>query len=425
MTQLMRQIEDLINYTKNTLKLENYFLKEQHFYKHINVLNEISYTLSMEWFPKHLSDWDDPDLNPEGAAAIEIDIDTRKFNSIIFVGEKTFVKQPLLNNGSENGVIQWIEQVTGFSYDEQFKIKRTSENEFLFVATCDHIRVYPPASIEVKLDDSNKLIHYSVQGYFPELSRIKQEKYILTLEQVEEMALQQLKLINFPDDDNQSLHSIYAIEEIFITNIDSETIGYDPMTSEHQVVAVNKVIEWKTPLENTFVARNLTLSSEISVDEVLAVDRPKNLKQITNHEQKQSFHAVKDLLRQQYPDESEEWRLQLLYRENNYIVAVLRQLEDANLVFRRKLTVFIDQDTFEVINFIDNQMVLDMFKNYSQPGSPKVTQKEAYERLSNHLTLEPMYVFDPSTEKYILCGKLDCHYGIDAISGKVVHLDEL
>src|SRR5699024_1194513 len=125
------------------------------------------------------------------------------------------------------------------------------------------------------------------------------------------------------------------------------------------------------------------------------------------------------------PNESGKWRLQLFYRENNYIVAVVRHLENTNLVFRRKLTVYIDQYTFEVINLIDNQVMLDIVNDYSQAQHPKVTQKEAFEQLRDYLTLEPVYVFQPSTERYILCGKLDCQYGVDAITGKIVHLDKL
>src|SRR5690625_262923 len=422
---MRRQIDNLIDYTKMTLNLENYILRRHQIYKRDNLFNEISYTLSMEWFPEHLIDWDDPELNPDGAAIIEINIHTRKFVSIVFVGEKSFVKQPLLQQVAKEQVIQWIEQETELIYGEKFRLKQSTENEYLFIATWKDIRVYPPASIEVKFDHSNRLVFYSNQGYFPESSQIIQEKYRLTLAQVEELSFQQLKLINFPNNDSQSLHPLYAIEEIFVTNNGFETISYEPVTDEHQIVEVNKVIKWKTPLQDMFVAGNLTLTSEVSVEEALAEDRPKRLINITPVVQDRTFHAVKSLLRQKYPDESGEWRLQLLYRENNYLVAVVRQTDETNLVFKRKLTVFIDQNTFEVVNLVDNKVMLDTFKNYTQAGSPKVTPAEAYERLKEHLTLEPVYVFDQSTGKYILCGKLDCQYGVDAITGKVIRLDEL
>ncbi len=35
------------------------------------------------------------------------------------------------------------------------------------------------------------------------------------------------------------------------------------------------------------------------------------------------------------------------------------------------------------------------------------------------------YVFDVEQKEYVLCGKLDCQYGVNAATGKVVALSDL
>lgn len=53
-----------------------------------------------------------------------------------------------------------------------------------------------------------------------------------------------------------------------------------------------------------------------------------------------------------------------------------------------------------------------------------VSQKEAYEKLRERLELTPIYVYDEAQKHYVLCGKLDCHDGVDAESGEVFSLKE-
>lgn len=54
-----------------------------------------------------------------------------------------------------------------------------------------------------------------------------------------------------------------------------------------------------------------------------------------------------------------------------------------------------------------------------------ISQKEAFETLREHLELTPIYVYDDVQKQYVLCGKLDCHEGVDAVNGEVFSLTDL
>jgi len=82
----------LVDSTKIKFGLENYYLKRYELYRKVNIFNETIYSFCMEWFPIHYSVHEEKDYNPEGTAVIEIDVNSGRFNSVIFVGGKSFVK---------------------------------------------------------------------------------------------------------------------------------------------------------------------------------------------------------------------------------------------------------------------------------------------------------------------------------------------
>ncbi|MBX4340909.1 hypothetical protein K4G93_22535, partial [Mycobacterium tuberculosis] len=78
----------------------------------------------------------------------------------------------------------------------------------------------------------------------------------------------------------------------------------------------------------------------------------------------------------------------------------------------------------DVLNYIDNQFMLEMYDSLEAPGNVTVTQDEAYEKLKGLFELQPFYVYDDEQKQYILCGKLDCHHGVNAETGEVVLLND-
>jgi len=135
--------------------------------------------------------------------------------------------------------------------------------------------------------------------------------------------------------------------------------------------------------------------------------------------------TFKDFLLQEYPDDSGGWILKTLHRDRAYIHAILRANKLENRVFQRKITVIIDAISFRAINYIDNKPMLDMFDQFHASDKATIDKEEAYKKLKQLYELKPYYVYDFKQKQYILCGKLDCLYGVNASSGKVIALNDL
>lgn len=140
----------------------------------------------MEWFPKHATEPTDDDSNPEGAAVIEINVATRKFESVIFVMGKTFAKDRVMFADLDTKtIIKWIECETGLTYRKQFQLHKESEGELHFKECYEGVAVSPSGFIDVKFNQEGKLTSFSVHGQFPSKEMVKEETYTLTLEAVE------------------------------------------------------------------------------------------------------------------------------------------------------------------------------------------------------------------------------------------------
>ena len=69
--------------------------------------------------------------------------------------------------------------------------------------------------------------------------------------------------------------------------------------------------------------------------------------------------------------------------------------------------------------------MIEMFNHYQKSEKVTITEEEAYEKLKDKFELKPCYVYNFDEKKYVLCGKLDCQYGVYATNGDIVSLDGL
>ena len=92
---------------------------------------------------------------------------------------------------------------------------------------------------------------------------------------------------------------------------------------------------------------------------------------------------------------------------------------------RRKLTVIIDAVSCRAVNYVDNKSMLDMFDQFQAADRAVIGKEEAYEKLKELYELTPYYVYDFEQKQYILCGKLDCQYGVHASDGEIIALNDL
>jgi hypothetical protein len=420
------RIKELVDFTKNKFGLNNYFLKGHQFYRNINIFNETVYTLSMEWFPNHEAEHEDDDLNPEGTACIEINVKSRKCERAIFVGGKSYAEVGFtFSNLNTEDIIKWVEGETGLTYGKQFRLEKEEEGELLFLGCIDGVAVLPPGYIDIEFNQEGKFTLFSIHGQFPLKELIKEEEYSLSLERLEHLKKEQLRFSEFPSYELKTIHPVYAVEEICVTNNGATTIPFEIFADESNFLKINQTIYWDEPIDKPFERKEINWIEDITAEQAFSCEPSPDSFPITKVEQEKCIVAVKNLLRQVYPNESGNWVLKTLYRDKGYIQAKLKANKQDYRVFQRKIKVMIDAKSLQVVNYMDSKPMLETFDQFQVPGQVTIKKEEAYEKLKELYELKPYYVYDFNQKQYILCGKLDCQYGVNATNGEVIALDDL
>ena len=417
------RIKELVEFAKKKFGLNNYYLQEYQFHRSINFFNETVYTLSMEWFPNDAVQEDGS--NPEGTASIELDITSRKFKSAIFVNGKSFSVDGVKFSNNRDDIIKWVENETGLQFDKQFKIHKQNEGEFYFMACVDGVSVSPSGYIDVKFNADGKLTLFSIYGQFPSKDLIKEEKFTLTLDRLGYLKKEQLKLIESHLYEQKKFIPIYAMEEIFVTNDGETAIPFEVFTDKSQFLNINQTIYWDEPINKPFKRKKIRWIEELTAEQAFSCEPSPDSFPITKVEQEKCMIAVQNLLRMEYPNESGNWKLYFLYRDKGYIHATLRENKQNNRLFQRKIKVMIDGSSVQVVNYMDSKLILNVFDNFQEPAQITISKDQAYQKLKQFFELKPFYVYDLNRKHYVLCGKLDCHYGVNAASGEVRALDDL
>ncbi|AWE07813.1 hypothetical protein DCE79_10640 [Lysinibacillus sp. 2017] len=417
-----KRIEELVNFTKEKYCLHEYYLHTFDIYRSTTIFKDTVYTLSMEWFPNHIKNWDDETYNPEGTACIELDIHSRRTKRVIFSKGISTVDGMTFDLNNRDEIIKWIEKETGLNYGRQFEFWKEEERGLQFKECIDGVAVSPSGNIELKLDKEGRLTLFSIYGQFPSEKLVKQEKYLLSLEQIEELAKEQLKLVEFPVTEQKKLIPAFAIEEIYIKNNCFSTL---PFVDDTFSLQMDKVLEWDDNIQETFQSKIISLIENVTPDQAFQCEPHPDLRSITEEEIKKCVSNIKKFFSQEYPNDSGKWVLKSLYRDKGYIHATLKAKEQKERVFKRKLKLFIDSETYQVLNFMDNKPFLKIYMELEEAEEIKVKKEEAFKKLKDFIELTPYYVYDFEQGSYVLCGKLDCHFAVKANNGEVVELNEL
>lgn len=421
-------IQQLIDQTKAKFGLDLYYLKRHSFYRYVNMFNETIYTLNMEWFPSHEAEPVDDDVNPDGTAVIEVNLNTGQIESVIFVMDKTYAQHGVtFKRPYPAHVIQWIEQETGLIYGEHFHMHQKEKGELSFEEAIDDVQVTPSGRIEVKWNEHGQLMYFTHNGPFLAKTLLKAEEYALSLDKLENLAKQQVQLFQWPSFEHNRIRSIYALEKIYVKNDGTGTLPFEIGREETHCIHMNEVIEWNEPLNNTFEKKEIDIHENISAEQAFSLEPSPDSFPISKEEQAECIKAVRTFLAQKYPKDTGKWVLKTLHRDHGYIHAVLKTNGQEGSGFMDKIKVFIDASTFEAVNYIDKKEMFQVCGILSPSQSANeisISQKEAFEKLRERLELTPIYVYDEVQKQYVLCGKLDCHDGVDAESGEVFSLKE-
>ena len=418
------RIQEIVDFIADKFKLEAFYLKRHAIYREKIDQNGESFVLNMEWFPNDAIISDD-DLNPAGTISIDIDIHSKLIRRLIFVEGENKLETDLPKAGNTELAIEWIEQETGLEFGRQFKLVQEEDKELFFQAAVDNISVFPSGSIQVRFNDVHKLTLFSIDGHFPNEDQLNWEPFALTPEKIEPIAKAQTKLLEIPLEDEEKWKAVYGITTVFVTNDGDKTISYEQVESSESYTQHDLVLQWEKTIEEPLARKDIDLSQEVTVEEAFAskdalVDIPLN-----DDEQKQVIKAVQNFMQREYPQASGDWKLAALWREKAYIIAELRPTKPDARVIDRKIKLLMDGADCEALNYVDNQALVDMFKHFEHADEPKFSEEEAFEKLAKHIDITPVYVFDKTQNRYILCGKVDCGYGVDSFSGEIILLDEL
>lgn len=84
----------------------------------------------------------------------------------------------------------------------------------------------------------------------------------------------------------------------------------------------------------------------------------------------------------------------------------------------------LDGSDFSLLTHVNNFPYVEERRQYNRPDLA-VSKQQACERVRPHLTVKPYYRYDGGQEKFRLCGMLDCDYFVDAVTGELLHMNEL
>ncbi|GGJ53718.1 hypothetical protein [Virgibacillus salexigens] len=419
-------IQQLISHTAERLGLHTYYLKHHYFTKQKNAIGEIQYELTMEWFPNDHTDHQEDELNPPGTAVVDVDIHTGKIQTIIFVEGTSYSTSESLANIASNSeaAIEWIEEMTDLEFGRQFQLISESEREMQFRAAVDNIPVYPGGVIQVEFNQEGQLVLFSINGSFPSEHQIHWEPFALTPSIVEPIASNQCKLFEIPVESAQEWKSIYGTTTFFLTNNGKTALAYESVEASSFQYHIDQIITWEGTTNQSIPLKEIDLSTEVTEEQALTNLADTEISTLSSAKKTKAREAVQRLLQQEFSEDSGKWRLATIYREHTYLFAELRPVEPGHRIIEPKLTMILDASTLEPLNYTDNRILMEIFQDFKVADTPVITKKEAFEKLHNHLEITPVYVYQPHQKSYILCGKIECANGVDAVTGEVVNLDE-
>lgn len=423
-----QQVEQLIEDTKNKWHLSNYTLESHTFFQEKTDTNKPGFVLSVTWKPSNSTSNDNTEEVTElSTINIDLDLDSGNVRRLLFSNYHNNLDESLFPNQEDTeAIIEWVETQSGLEFGRQFTLIDQSDAELTFQASVDNISVFPSASIQIKFNEEGKLVQFSVDGVFPDESQLYWEPFALTSDITNPIAEKQIQLIEIPSEEKEAWIPIFVVSSVFLTNDGNKTLSYNEVERPRSFIGKDTVLRWTEPKEGTLPTVNLEPKLEFSEAEVFSqLDVINNDIAISEYDQLTITEKIIHFLQMDYPQDSGKWRLTGLWRDAGYIFGQLLPVEKDSKVIEHKITVVIDSETLDVLNYVDTESLLNMYDFLSPANTPTLTEAEAIEKLLPNVDISPVYVYDKFTSRYRLCGKLDSNFGIHAVTGEIISLDEL
>lgn len=417
-----KRLRNIVDMCKEKFGLYEYELESHSIHKERNSKGEAYYKFNMEFFPNVLTEPIEEDVNPDGTVVIDYNIQEEIVENVIYVNGKSYSTKTHFSERTVEEVAAWVEGETGLVYQKDFKLSKEVANGFQFKSDVDGIEITPAGMIEVEFDGLGKLTSYNLYDTIPASGDIIKSEFTLTLEKIEPLVKKQLQLVEFPIEAEKRFVPVYAMEEVYVPMDGSSSIPF--FEHERSKLRIDEVMEWEVPVIGELIREEPNFITEATVDEAFDNIGVGEKLVVTDNQIKQSKIIVRDVLRTVIPKDSGLWQLHTLDRHENFIEAVCKMNEADSSFFNRKFVVLINPQTMSVINYLDNGQMFEIFDTFATAEKAVVSHEDAFEKLLSYISLDPFYVYDSVTEKYILCGLLDATEGIDAVTGEVVSLED-
>lgn len=148
--------------------------------------------------------------------------------------------------------------------------------------------------------------------------------------------------------------------------------------------------------------------------------KPKTGRKLTEADSLKAIPVVKNVLRTVLPNDSGKWTLATIEKEQGFLKAVCRFNESKEIYFERQFIVLLNHQSFEVLNYLDNGELFEIFDAFTPAPAEKVSQEEAFQILKNSFFLTPTYVYDVETRQFLLCAAVHATDYVDAVSGELI-----
>lgn len=427
--------------------LDEYRFDSYSFYREITNKQETSYLLNLIWFPRSVVDFNIDEGNPPGTCVVELNFETGALKSIIFVGGVSFARGPYidveaLRRNDMQYIVQLIDEIgkpiqahpqvhpQAHPHQQQqttlYEIKHLSSDSILLQNCINEIDILG-VSIQIKWDQSCKLVMFSCYGDIPAQDEIGVEDFTLTLSKIQQLIAEQVKLVSLPVEQAQhNYRQVYGIEEIWIRNYNEGAVTYPFLfvneTTER--LQLNLPLTWtEQQIKLQPSTSRLSFEHEVTIEQALVKEQHPDLQPITKEEEQDCIAEITALCSTLYSKESGLWHLSSLRRKNNYIEGIVLKEQNGD----GKIVVLLDRVTLKVTNYIDRTKWLGLleFPQITQGSNLKYNLMEALSLLYPYLTLTPTYVWNQQEKKYVLCAKLDCEHCVDADSGDIISLKSI
>lgn len=412
--------KDLISHIQDKYQLSDYVLHES-FYRREKIHGETQYLLETCWFPINHGPLSEDESYPDGTIEIQVDTATKRTTSIHVHGAVTIHSLPE-DLRDPDIRIAWLEQELGMTFEKQFMFLTHQDSLYQYVSCHHGIRLSTGLFISLELTNEGALDSFSVYGTPALSNKYSTELFTLSLEQMAPIISQQFRSFSVPNEHQRKL--AYAIEETFVSQDGLRT--YPLSNPETSSVAMNEIVTWDKPSTFSYTRKLIKRRDTVTALDAEAQTPHPDYRPLTDEMLETCQSIAVDLIAAEYPEESGAWTIQEINRDFPFInVVVRRTRDDINLAYKRRLTILLMEDTYEVSLIVDNEAFIDLFHDSTQGLPNSVPEEVIRHALMPYLTLKPYYVFDRALDHYVLCGLLDSNHAYLPATNEVVLLEDL